>query len=61
MGEDPAAATRLILEVGEGGRYAINREIVPADSLGLRASPRLPSGAQFPRWLDGGVMPRSRM
>lgn len=35
-GEDPAAATRLILEVGDGGRYAINREFVSADSLGSR-------------------------
>ena len=35
-GEDPDASKRLVLEVGEGRRYAINRQIVPADSLALR-------------------------
>ena len=27
---------RIVLEVGEGRRYAINRQLVPADSLGVR-------------------------
>ena len=35
-GQDAGADTRLVLEVGEGGRYAINRQHIAADSLAVR-------------------------
>lgn len=35
-GDSTDVATRIILDVGLSGRYAINRQIVPGDSLGDR-------------------------
>lgn len=35
-GEAAEEAKHLVLEVGTGGRYAINREVVSADALGSR-------------------------
>lgn len=35
-GEQTDVQSQIVLEVGAGARYAINRQVVPAESLGVR-------------------------